>query len=277
MGKVHEIIAKEISERIKKDGLFWRKDWTTEKVNYISENNYRGINLLLLDRAGEYLTWNQIQKKGGKVKKGSKSRKVIFYKILEKKQENGETKEIPMVRYYRVFHISDVEGIESEILNKNEEKQDAEEIIKNYKGCPEIIREDREQPSYNFETDTIKMPHREQFKSPQAYYLALFHEMIHSTGAKHREDRGLLGITANLDKYGQEELVAEIGAAMLGSLVGMDTDENLDNSAAYVKAWIEKIQGDPKMIFRASSQAQKALDHITGKKQKEKKQKESAA
>ncbi|MFB4165630.1 ArdC-like ssDNA-binding domain-containing protein [Alteribacillus sp. JSM 102045] len=55
-----------------------------------------------------------MQEAGGKVKKGEKSQMVVFWKWIEVEDENTEeVKQIPLLRYYRVFEIgSQVEGLE---------------------------------------------------------------------------------------------------------------------------------------------------------------------
>ncbi|MDQ0272193.1 ArdC family protein [Cytobacillus purgationiresistens] len=63
----------------------------------------------------EYATFNQIKETGATVKKGSKSHIIVFWKMFQvddKETEEGK-KNIPMVRYYRVFKIGEqTEGIE---------------------------------------------------------------------------------------------------------------------------------------------------------------------
>ena len=61
--------------------------------------------------------------------------------------------------------------------------------------------------------------------------------------------------------YSQEELVAEMGAAYLCYITGIQ-NATIDNSAAYIKSWIGKFKEDKKMLLIASSQAQKAVDYI---------------
>lgn len=59
---------------------------------------------------------------------------------------------------------------------------------------------------------------KNRFKSKNEYYMTLFHELCHATGAAHRLDRKLINGWANttVRTYAKEELVAEIGAIMLG-------------------------------------------------------------
>ena len=97
------------------------------------------------------------------------------------------------------------------------------------------------------------------------YYGTLFHELTHSTGHKSRLARkGIVDADASFgdDKYGREELVAEMGAAFLCGHAGIDN--TLDNSAAYLAGWLKIIKGDPKLVIQAAGAAQKAADLILG-------------
>ena len=89
--------------------------------------------------------------------------------------------------------------------------------------------------------------------------------MIHSTGHKDRLNRE--GIEAfqgfGSKSYSKEELVAEMGAAMLCGHVGIE-NKTVDNSAAYIKSWLHKLKDDNTMVLKAAGKAQKAADHILG-------------
>jgi antirestriction protein ArdC len=116
--------------------------------------------------------------------------------------------------------------------------------------------------------DHIQMPPIESFDSSAHYVSTLYHELTHSTGHDSRLKRE--GIAAGTfggfgsKVYSEEELVAEIGAAMLTALAGIDQAAIFDNSAAYVQHWISKLESDNKLIYRAARDAQKAVDCILG-------------
>jgi antirestriction protein ArdC len=95
--------------------------------------------------------------------------------------------------------------------------------------------------------------------------------MTHSTGHASRLDREgvTLPIKFGSERYSKEELIAELGASFLSNEAGILNQVQFDNSAAYLGSWIEKFQNDPKMIFTASSQAQRSTDFILGLEQKE--------
>ena len=86
------------------------------------------------------------------------------------------------------------------------------------------------------------MPQKERFKSVEEYYSTLFHELTHSTGhAKRLNRKG--GSRFGSATYSREELVAEIGAAMLCGVAHID-NATLDNSAAYIDSWRRALKAD---------------------------------
>lgn len=63
--------------------------------------------------------------------------------------------------------------------------------------------------------------------------------------------------------HSREELVAEMGAAFLCGIAGIDND-TVEQSAAYIKGWLGAIKADPRALVIAAAQAQKAADYILG-------------
>lgn len=90
---------------------------------------------------------------------------------------------------------------------------------------------------------------------------------MHSTGHSNRLNRqGITEVAAfGSETYSKEELVAEIGAAMLCSIAGID-NSTLENSVAYIGGWLRKLKSDNKIIVQAAGQAQKGADYILGVK-----------
>src|SRR5690606_27743422 len=110
----YEIVTNPIIKRLAEGVITrWRPLQSHLPANWQTHRAYRAINTILLP-PGEYATCNQMKKAGGKVKKGEKGHIVIFWKLLEKENEDGEIEKIPIARYYRVFEINtQVEGLES--------------------------------------------------------------------------------------------------------------------------------------------------------------------
>jgi len=109
------------------------------------------------------------------------------------------------------------------------------------------------------------MPAKSLFNLAEEYYSTLFHELTHSTGHSTRVGReGIEDIAAfGSESYSKEELIAEMGAAMLCGVTGI-SPATIPNSAAYLQGWINRLRGDSKLLVSAASQAQKAADYIQG-------------
>ncbi len=158
MNKVYQYVTERIIQKMEQGIIPWKKGWIdTPALNYVTRKPYKGINKLLLD-SGEYLTFNQIKQLGGKVKKGAKAEMVVFYTTYTKTEKitNTETgyeeeKEIsiPVLKYYHIFNLKDVEGIPSKLKKiKHEPITEAEQVISGYQTCPEIVHENPNKACY---------------------------------------------------------------------------------------------------------------------------------
>jgi len=114
------------------------------------------------------------------------------------------------------------------------------------------------------------MPSRTAFESQAEYYSTLFHELTHSTGHAKRLAREGFDTPQKFgsESYSREELIAEMGSAMLCGVAGIEQN-TLANSAAYLKTWIARLKADSKLIISAASAAQKAADYIRGESAKD--------
>nr|WP_202033007.1 zincin-like metallopeptidase domain-containing protein [Paenibacillus sp.] len=264
---VYEIVTERILELLAAGVVPWRRPWVVSgAVNWISQRPYRGINTLLLP-PGEYATYKQITEAGGSVK-GAKSQIVVFWRWLEKEDaDTGEAEKIPMLRYYRVFDIKDCKGIKSkrkEVSFDHDPIAEAEAIVDGYADAPPIgFASGR--AYYMPSPDRVSVPPLQDYPKAEEYYSTLFHELIHSSGHQSRLNRpGIEEYAAFGDEnYSKEELIAEIGAAMLCATCGID-NSTIENSAAYIQSWHRKLKNDPTLIVKAAGQAQKATDYILG-------------
>lgn len=290
MPSVYQIIqdkfVKSIEEAIKNgDKLAWQKPWVGgQPVNYVTRKPYRGVNLFLLPQGGEYITFKQLQKLQEKkpelkIKKGCHKHMIVFWNML-KKEENGEEKTIPLLRYYNVFHISDIEGLESKIANyKHNDLEGAEKVIKDYvdrSGLNYKVVKGSDRAYYSPSIDSLVTPDKSQFKEIAEYYSTNFHELVHSTGHPDRLKRFNMAekIIFGNDSYSKEELVAEMGSAMLMGSLGIETQSSEKNSLAYLTGWLSAIKNDVHFVVQASAKAQKACDYIMGVEYKETEQSE---
>lgn len=94
--KIYEMVTERIVQLLEAGVIPWRRPWRSgAAVNWTTQKPYRGINTLLLD-AGEYATFKRITEAGGTVKKGAKGEIVVFWKWLEKENEDtGELEKNP--------------------------------------------------------------------------------------------------------------------------------------------------------------------------------------
>jgi antirestriction protein ArdC len=73
------------------------------------------------------------------------------------------------------------------------------------------------------------------------------------------------GVAFGDEIYSKEELVAEMGAAMLCGVAGID-NSTIENSASYIDSWFRALKKESRLVLQAAAQAQKAADYILGKK-----------
>lgn len=285
----------------------WEDDAFFIPLNFDSKKPYRGVNRMLLqERIGlteafanpYFLTFKQIKKHKGTLKKGAKGYEVVYYSIryvvpadknsgrkaysstnahkvidfLDKHKlpENIVTR-IPMIRYYNVYNGEDITGIDFKlpevkigraIPETASENEAAQLIVENYPNPP-AIKHEGNQAYYSPSGDYVKMPKKEQFDSINDYYRTLFHELTHSTGHEKRLDRGI-NLMLEKEDYAKEELVAEFGAVFLSAWAGIMWYNN-KNHASYLKGWnsaIKEAENDNKFLMRAASLAQAATDYI---------------
>ncbi|MCY7854992.1 zincin-like metallopeptidase domain-containing protein [Bacillus spizizenii] len=274
MGKsVYEIITEKIIAQLEKGVVPWHQPWTNScaAVNWKTQKPYRGINNFLVP-PGEYASKKQILEAGGRIKKEEfkNSHIIVFWLWKEfEDEETEEKKKFAKPIYYRVWDINkQCTGLKSKRKQEtynHDPIEKAEEIINNYPNCPTYTFEPGE-AAYFPTLDKINCPPIQDFKVPEEYYSTLFHEMIHSTGHKSRLARtfGTFGD----EKYSKEELVAEMGAAMLCGIAGIENN-TIENSASYIKSWLSALKDDNRLIFHASAQAQKAVDYILGNTEEE--------
>ena len=285
----------------------WKDDAFFIPINFESKKPYRGVNRLLLqERIGfagafrnpYFLTFNQIKKHGGRLKKGTRGYEVVYYsiryivpadkntgrkaysstntqKVIDYLAKNKLSEDIvtriPMIRYYNVYNGASIEGIDFQldklqigraVPDTASENQAAALIVENYPNPP-AIKHEGNRAYYSPSDDYVKMPKKEQFDSINDYYRILFHELTHSTGHDKRLDRGI-HLMLEKEDYAKEELVAEFGAVFLSAWAGIMWYTN-KNHAVYLKNWnsaIKEAENDNKFLMKAASLAQAATDYI---------------
>lgn len=246
-------------------------------VNASTAKNYRGINIPILWGSqlegkfcsGHWGTYKQWQERGAQVKKGEKGTRVVFWNTInidpEGGNEKGETR--MFAKWSTVFNADQVEGFEIPILEPQSGNAEILEEAENFitaTGAKILYGGGR--AYYERTNDTIALPDRSLFcdtetsTATQGFYSTAFHELTHWAGAPHRLNREKGKKFAD-STYAFEELIAELGAAMLCASLGVATTPRADH-AHYIDGWLKALKDDKKFIFTAASQAQKAADYL---------------
>jgi len=275
---VYEIITNQILAELEKGEVPWRKPWhSLPPANLITKKPYRGINVFLLGFAGYgsqfWLTFNQAKQLGGNIRKGEHGTKIIFWKCKTRETESAdgeiEERKSAFLRYYVLFNLEQTEGLSAlRTFPPAFPIESAEEIVKGMPNPPAFEQDSR--AAYIPSRDTVTMPSKTAFHSQAEYYSTLFHELTHSTGHGKRLAReGIEKIQPfGSEDYSKEELVAEMGSAMLCGVAGIE-QATISNSAAYLRGWINRLKADSRLVIAAARSAQEAADYIRGESPKD--------
>lgn len=287
---LEEITGKVIAQ-IEQGVAPWRKTWgfMEPPQNFFSGHKYRGINAFLIYfkqyPTPYFATFNQVVKAGGKIKKGCKAHKLYFSKSLwydskGKKYEESDfefmppairadLKRIYYIKFDFVFNMADVEGIELKPMattwNENDCYFEIDYFFENLKDKPDIQVKLSDYAYYHSGKDLLNMPLLNQFENASFFYATAFHELVHSTGHTKRLNRPTLTEISSFgdEIYSKEELIAELGSCFLCNAFGINNIELSNNSAAYLAGWLKALKADPKLLWDAAAEAQKAFDFLT--------------
>lgn len=281
---VYASVTARIMDALAQGVVPWHQPWDVRQGrprNLVSGSVYRGVNVWVLTAAGSspfWLTYRQAQKIGGHVKKGERGVEVVFWKWVEKRPEadaadDAKPERFAVARSFTVFNATQCELPEA-WRERAEIKAPEGDAAQKIRSCERIVAHMPNRPEivhagvrafYRPSVDQVTMPEPGSFEAPELYYSILFHELTHSTGHAARLNRATLvdAVRFGDTNYSKEELVAEMGAAFLCGVAGIE-NRTIDNSAGYVQGWLKKLSNDPRLLVQAASQAQRAADYILG-------------
>ena len=298
--KVFEKITQNFTRILREGTIPWHKPWNSfdAPINGATGKVYTGVNDFILRllpyNESVFVGFRQVKELGGKVRKGEKGWAILFPNFTFRDRETGQKitkrqaeqlrakygkQRVSKAIYFSfgyVWNIAQCEGIQRDKLPKVATKApldfnpiaEAEKIWEEWEDKPEI-REGGASAFYNPLKDYIQLPAKQDFELEEYYYSVLFHESIHATGHASRLGRGLAS-KREVEKYSFEELVAEMGAAFLCGMAGIEKPV-IENSAAYIKEWLKHLDKSENKdwVFRAASQGKKAAEYILATEQVE--------
>lgn len=193
------------------------------------------------------------------------------YKLLSE-EEKAKYDVYPRRSVYKVFNIDQTnmkearpsmyqEFVDEYVVEKEMQTEDGfsfeplDAMIAERKWYCPIMTRYQDEAYYSVARNEIVMPEKRQFETGENFYGTCLHEMVHSTGAK-----GLLNRFDKQDRkpYAEEELVAELGAALVASRYGMEKRLK-EESAAYLKGWIEELHEKPEFIKTVLDDVKRAV------------------
>jgi antirestriction protein ArdC len=271
--------------------------------NPSSKRLYSGFNsfwLKIVSMSDNYtdsrwMTYNQAKDMGGQVRLGEKGVPILVpVKFMVTKDKEGKPlldkngKETGFSKLFfktaTVFNVAQIDGLDLPDDKPSTDMTPVEAqdfIIDRYtksmeaKGLKAPVidfsyvgdySDHASSPNWSPFDDRITLPSMAQFESPEAVFDTLMHELTHSTGHIKRLDRSDLTrdyANPNQQARAQEELIAEMGAAILGEMFGVNY--SVDNTQAYMQSWFGALRnGDANILQIAASKAQQAVDYMLG-------------
>jgi antirestriction protein ArdC len=244
-----ETITQAIIERLEAGTRPWVKAWggsSPARPLRACGTPYRGINVFWLWMAAEahgfsspyWMTYARAQSEGGQVRKGERGTLAIFYKsysAVAEDQGTGERhdEQRRVLKGYTVFNASQIEGLPERYLPEPPHGQEPERdpgAAAFFASVPANLRHTGAQAYYEPVIDRVTMPPVALFRDAHHYHATLAHELTHWTGHPSRLARDLKQRFGS-EAYAMEELVAELGAALIGSELGLPV-AHLDHHAS---------------------------------------------
>ena len=242
---------------------------------------YTGINVLLLWSESLargftvplWMTYRQAAQIGAQVRKGETGATVVYASRFTKTETDAQGEElerdIPFLKTYTVFNCDQIDGLPDHYYHRPEKVIDPVERIEHadrfFANTGAVIRHGGARAFYALASDHIQMPPFEAFRDAESYVAVLSHETVHWTSRPDRVGRDLSRYARDKTERAREELVAEIGSALLCADLGIVPElEPRPDHASYVANWLRVLSDDRRAIFQAAAHAQRAVTYLHG-------------
>jgi antirestriction protein ArdC len=220
-----------------------------------------------------WMTYRQASELGAHVRKGEAGSLVVYAGQFTKTEVDARGDEIergiPFLKTYSVFNVEQIEDLPERyydqpvvIVDPVERIEHAERFFAN---TGAVIRHGGSQAYYSPVSDHIQMPPRSAFRDAASYVAVLAHEEVHWTARADRVGRDLSRYAKDKSERAMEELVAEVGSALVCADLGIVPElEPRPDHAAYVASWLTFLGNDTRAIFRAAAHGQRAVNFLHG-------------
>lgn len=281
---IYQTVTDQLVAAIEAGAGTWRMPWHNSTAPVMRPTSavgrrYTGINRVILwatadalgFQSGIWATYRQWKAHGAQVRKGECGTHVVLWKKIERQNgagnaedgAEGEGRARFFARGFVVFNRDQVDGAEgAELTEAAPMAADVAEAQAFLESVGVPVEYGLYDAHYRPDQDRIYLPERVAFDSDLDLVSTLAHELVHATGSASRLAReSLREYHKDRSWRGREELVAEIGAAMVMADLGLASTPRPDH-AAYLSSWLTVLRHDPRAIFKAAAQAQAALDWI---------------
>ena len=275
-------VTAEIARFLENGVMPWRAPWDQARAHAMTPGlplratgeAYKGANVLLLWTAQiargyskrTWLTYRNAEALGAHIRKGEKATPVIYYGSATPRtesQDSGDDNARPY-RFLKLFYVFNAEqcddlpgGFAAEIASP---PIDPPAIVRWLERAGAHVRIGGASAHYSPSTDTIHLPPPTAFLTPEHAAATAAHEGVHWVGHESRLDT-LKGYFTDRALRAREELRAELGAAIIGTMTGL-APHHLEDHAAYVADWLTLLKSDPRAFLSAAAKAQAAVDWL---------------
>lgn len=283
---IYARITQRIVAELEKGVRPWVQPWSAGNVKGqitrpLRHNGeaYTGMNVLLLWSEGLargytsaiWMTFKQALELGGHVRNGETGSTVIYasrFTKTETDEHGGEIeRDIPFLKTYSVFNVEQIDNLPEHfyvrptpILDPVARIEHADSFFAN---TGSVIRHGGSKAYFSPSTDHIQMPPFASFRDAASYVAVLSHEHIHWTADSGRVGRDLSRYAKDRSERAREELVAEIGSALICADLGIVPElEPRSDHAAYLASWFTVLSNDRRAIFSAAAHAQRAAAYL---------------
>lgn len=284
----YQLITDKLITLIENGTKPWVKPWHSAPYqNLVSGHVYTGKNPLFCSidmifhdyKTPFFVGFNQAKKNQWQVKKGSKASwlrwgATVVKEAKESQTEAGESRKQShnYFKWLQLFNIDCIDDANSEIKladlisqrqppalpNPDQRIANAENFIAR---CNPVVQFGGDRACYVPALDTIRLPNYQDFSSAITYYATHLHELVHWTGHETRVNRQIVNGFCT-SEYAYEELVAELGAALLCNELGIESD--LEHHASYLDCWLKLLEQDNLAFFKAATEAVQAIEFLKG-------------